>query len=324
MGPGAPPGIHPGLPGRARGPPGTTVGGAEPGRLFGRSAVPPALRTIESGEIVVCLSGIDVVSESHSSTEDVPENAAARVGPGPHADADFESVRSRLLGIAYRYLGRAADAEDVVQDVWLRWQRVDPARVRDPAAFLATVTAHAALNAATSAWARHEVSVEFRSPTHAPWSVDPAPGAERREALASALRLLMERLPPVERAVYILREAFAYPFREIADLLGLSEGNARQLAFRARGHLARRRHRPVDPAELDGLLEAFLDAARTGNMARLIGLFQGLRTPTSHGTPSGPVPSRGAAPRSRTPFPPDVRAARTAARTLVHHGEDPD
>ncbi|WP_246127073.1 sigma-70 family RNA polymerase sigma factor [Embleya hyalina] len=210
-------------------------------------------------------------------------NAARGPGPGggahAAADVDFESVRSRLFGIAYRQLGRLVDAEDVVQDVWLRWQRVDRDRVRDCAAFLATVTTRAALNAATSAWARREISVEDWSPQRAPESVDPAPGAERREALENAVRLLMERLSPVERAVYVLREAFEYPFREIAELLGLSEGNARQLAFRARRHLAGRRRLPVDPAESDRLLEAFLRAARAGDMASLLGLFEGLRTP---------------------------------------------
>ena len=83
----------------------------------------------------------------------------------------------------------------------------------------------------------------------------------------------MERLSPVERVVYVLREAFDYPFREIAEIFRLSEVNARQLARRARKHLAEQRHNPVDPAQRDGLLEAFLDAARAGDMVRLIDLF---------------------------------------------------
>jgi hypothetical protein len=95
-------------------------------------------------------------------------------------------------------------------------------------------------------------------------------GAERSEELKLAVRLLIERLSPVERAVYVLREAFDYPFRDIAEALELSEANARQLARRARKHLAVGRHNPVDPAERDGLLEAFFDAARAGDMARLI------------------------------------------------------
>lgn len=264
----------------------------------------------------MCLFGIDAAAESRSSSEGVAaDEATANAGPhggaGAAADADFESVRSRLFGIAYRQLGRVADAEDVVQDVWLRWQSVDRARVQDRLAFLVTVTTRVALNAATSARARHEISVEDWSPKPAPESADPAPGAERREALESAVRLLMERLPPVERAVYILREAFEYPFREIADLLGVSEGNARQLAFRARRHLARRRRHPVDAGELDGLLEAFLDAARRGNMARLIGLFKDLRTPSGREKPPRTERPGEAAER----FPADLQLHAGAART---------
>lgn len=188
----------------------------------------------------------------------------------PEAAADFESVRSRLFGIAYQMLGRAADAEDVVQDVWLRWQGADRARVRDRVAFLVTITTRVALNAATSAHARREVSVVGWLLERDLAAVDPAREAERGEELEFAVRLLMERLSPVERAVYVLREAFEYPFREIAEVLDLSEVNARQLARRARRHLAEQRYNPVDSAEREVLLDAFLDAARAGDMARLI------------------------------------------------------
>jgi RNA polymerase sigma factor (sigma-70 family) len=169
------------------------------------------------------------------------------------AGGDFESIRSRLFGIAYRMLGRAADAEDVVQDVWVCWQGTDRARVQDPVAFLVTVTRRVALNAATSARARREISVGGRLPNLAPASADPAQEAERSEELEVAIRLLMERLSPVERAVYVLREAFEYPFRDIAEVLHLSEANARQVACRARRRLADQRHAPDEPAERDGL-----------------------------------------------------------------------
>lgn len=226
------------------------------------------------------LSTIDVDAESGSSTAGTPEIVTtATTGSGADAVTDFESVRSLLFRIAYRRLGRVPEAEDVVQDVWLRWQGVDRAQVRDRVAFLATVTSRAALNAAMSAHSRREISVD--DPHHWPGSLGSAPEAEHGEALEHAVRLLMERLPPVERAVYVLREAFDYPFREIADMLGLSEGNARQLALRARRHLAVRRHHPVDSVELNRLLEAFLDAARAGNMERIIGLFQRLSAPTT-------------------------------------------
>jgi len=189
------------------------------------------------------------------------------------AIADFQSVRSRLFGIAYQVLGHAADAEDVVQDVWVRWQGSDRARVRDSVAFLVTITTRVALNSATSACARREVSAGEWLPELDLASVDPAREAEHGEALEVAVQLLMERLSPVERAVYVLHEAFDYSFREIAEVLELSDANARQLAHRARKHLAGQQHRTVDPTERDGLLRAFLDAARLGDMARLIDLL---------------------------------------------------
>jgi RNA polymerase sigma-70 factor (ECF subfamily) len=154
------------------------------------------------------------------------------------AAADFEILRSRLFGIAYRILGRVFDAEDVVQDVWVRWQGADRARVRDRVAFLATVATRVALNEATSAHARREVSVGGRPSECDLTSADPAIEVERSEALELAVQLLNERLHPVERAVYVLREAFDCPFREIGAELDLSESNARQLAHRARRHLA--------------------------------------------------------------------------------------
>jgi RNA polymerase sigma factor (sigma-70 family) len=189
------------------------------------------------------------------------------------AAADFESLRSRLFGIAYQVLGRAADAEDVVQDVWIRWQGVDRERVHDRVAFLSTVAKRVALNAATSARVRHEVSAGVGLPERDYAAADPAVAAECGEALGLAIHVLLERLSPVERAVYVLREAFGYSFRDIAEALGLSQVNARQLTRRARLHLAGQRHHPVDPAHRVGLLEAFLDASRGGDMARLIDLL---------------------------------------------------
>jgi RNA polymerase sigma factor (sigma-70 family) len=216
------------------------------------------------------LSSVDVVSKSASSSVGATTSTAATGPEAGDGAADFESIRSRLFGIAYQVLGGAADAEDVVQDVWVRWQGADRARVRDRVAFLVTVTTRVALNVVTSARARREVSVGEWMPQRALGSVDPALGAERGEALELAVQLLIERLSPVERAVYVLREAFDYPFRDIAEVLELSEANARQLALRARKHLAAERRNPVDPAERYGLLDAFLDAARAGDMAGLI------------------------------------------------------
>jgi RNA polymerase sigma factor (sigma-70 family) len=222
------------------------------------------------------LSSVETVSKSGSSSVGATGNATTslvRFPDAAEAAADFEGVRSRLFGIAYQMLDGVADAEDVVQDVWVRWQGADRAQVRDRVAFLVTITTRLALNAATSARARREVSVGGGLPERDFASADPALGAERSEALEVAIQLLIERLSPVERAVYVLREAFDYPFRDIAETLGLGEANARQLAHRARKHLAEGRRNPVKSAERDGLLEAFLDAARVGDMARLVNLF---------------------------------------------------
>ena len=197
-----------------------------------------------------------------------------RPGSGlDEAVAGFEDVRRRLFAIAYQMLGRVADAEDIVQDVWLRWQGADRAHVRDRVGFLVTVTTRVALNAATSARARREVSVGEWLPRPDAAAVDPQLWAERGEELALAVRLLLERLSPVERAVYVLREAFDYPFREIGQALEISEANARQVARRARLHLSEQRQEPVDPAEREELLATFLDAARAGDVAALIGLL---------------------------------------------------
>jgi RNA polymerase sigma-70 factor (ECF subfamily) len=184
-------------------------------------------------------------------------------------EADFARIRPRLFGIAYRILGGAADAEDVVQEVWIRWQGADRARVRDRTGFLVTTATRAALNVATSAHARREISTGDRMPEPDGISDDPATDAERSEALELAVALLMERMSPVERAVFVLREAFDYPFALIAEALGVSEPNARQLARRARLRLTGPRRAPVDPWERSHLLAAFLAAARSGEVARL-------------------------------------------------------
>ncbi|TWF79532.1 RNA polymerase sigma-70 factor (ECF subfamily) [Pseudonocardia hierapolitana] len=183
--------------------------------------------------------------------------------------ADFQSVRPRLFGIAYRLLGRVADAEDVVQDVWVRWQGADRAQVHDRVAFLVKITTRLALNVAVSARARREVSVDSWFPARALTAEDPTVAAERSADLEQGVLLLLERLSPIERAVFVLREAFDYPFRDIAEALGISEANARQLGRRARMHLTEARHAPVHQVARDRLLRAFLDAAQAGAVARL-------------------------------------------------------
>ncbi|MGC3003675.1 RNA polymerase sigma-70 factor [Streptomyces sp. G35A] len=188
--------------------------------------------------------------------------------PDPATDA-FEQARPRLFGTAYRILGSVAGAEDVVQDVWLRWQGTDTQAVRNPAAFLAKATTRMAVNVARSARVRREAYVGSWLPEPVDTSVDPQVGAERREALEMAVLLMMERLNPVERAAYVLREAFAYAYDEIADILRLSQANTRQVVSRARKHLAAERRVPVDTSELRRLLDAFVAAAQSGDTAAL-------------------------------------------------------
>jgi len=231
------------------------------------------------------LSTVEIAPRSGASTVVTTRNTGASArspvatttdSPRPgmeEALAGFEDVRHRLFGIAYQMLGRAADAEDIVQDVWLRWQGADRERVRDHVAFLVTVTTRVALNVATSTCTRREVSVGARPPERDSAAVDPEVVAERSEALELAIRLLLERLAPVERAVYVLREAFDYPFRDIAEALGISEANARQVACRARLHLAEQRSGSVSPTDKNSLLEVFLHAARAGDMAPLVNLL---------------------------------------------------
>ena len=183
--------------------------------------------------------------------------------------AAFEDVRPRLFGVAYRMLGSVAEAEDVVQEAWLRWQGTDRRVVRNPAAFLTTTTTRLAINAATSARARRETYVGPWLPEPVDTSADPALGAERAEALDLAVLLLLERLTPAERASYVLREAFDYSHREIAAVLDISEANARQIARRARERLEQERAAPAPPAERRRLLESFVAAARGGDLAEL-------------------------------------------------------
>jgi RNA polymerase sigma-70 factor, ECF subfamily len=152
----------------------------------------------------------------------------------------FLTLRPRLFGIAYRMLRSAAEAEDIVQDVWLRWQQADRGVVRDAAAFLVTTARRLAINVMQSARSRHETYVGTWLTEPIDTTADPWLGAERGQALASGVRFLQQTLSPTERAAYILREAFDYPYRDIANALRLQEANARQVVTRARQHVTGR------------------------------------------------------------------------------------
>jgi RNA polymerase sigma-70 factor (ECF subfamily) len=187
--------------------------------------------------------------------------------------AAFLSLRPRLFGIAYRMLGNAAEAEDVVQDVWLRWQTANRSVVRDAAAFLATTATRLAINVMQSARARRETSVGPWQPEPVDTSSDPWLAAERDQALAGGVRMLLEHLTPTERAAYILREAFDYAYRDIASVLQLAEANARQVVTRARQHIVSGRTTATSSTELERLLGAFIAAAHDGDVAGLEDLF---------------------------------------------------
>ena len=181
----------------------------------------------------------------------------------------FVHVRPRLFGIARRVLGSAAEADDVVQEAWIRWQESDRSRVRDPGAFLATTTTRLAINVGQSARVRHESVFAAQLADTVDPAADPVRRAQQREALAHALATVLEKLSPTERAVYLLREAFEYPHRRIAEVVGLSEANVRQLVTRARRHIAGEARWTVDADEHERLVEAFVSAAHSGELARL-------------------------------------------------------
>jgi RNA polymerase sigma-70 factor (ECF subfamily) len=189
------------------------------------------------------------------------------------AESVFAAARPRLFGIAYRMTGSVADAEDLVQEVWLRWQVADREAVRNPGAYLATAITRLAINESQTARARRETYVGPWLPEPVDTAADPQVGAEQGAVLELAVLMLLEKLTPTERAAYVLREAFDYPYREIAEIVRTSEVAARQLVSRARRHLADERRVPVGRADQRKLLEAFVAAAQAGDLAGLEKLF---------------------------------------------------
>jgi RNA polymerase sigma-70 factor (TIGR02957 family) len=187
--------------------------------------------------------------------------------------AVFDEHRRRIFGIAYRMLGTVADAEDIVQETWIRWQNADRVDIREPGAFLATVATRLSINATQSAHARRETYIGPWLPEPVNTDADPALGAERGEALQFAILLVLEKLTPTERAAYILREALDYPYERIADVIGATVAGARQLVSRARKHLESARKAEVAASAQRRLLEAFLVAAQKGDVSALERLF---------------------------------------------------
>lgn len=185
----------------------------------------------------------------------------------------FEEHRGRLFGIAYRILGTVSDAEDVLQDAWLAWRQAK-GPVASPGAYLARTVTNLALNRLTSARARRETYVGPWLPEPLVAAPDVAEEVERAESVSLAMLVVLESLSPLERAVFVLREVFGYTHREIAADLGRSEAAVRQVARRARAHVAARRPRfDATDEERRRVTEEFLHAAVTGDVAGMMKLL---------------------------------------------------
>lgn len=201
--------------------------------------------------------------------------------------ARFEASRNRLASLAYRLLGSAADAEDTVQDAFLRWQAADREYIEVPEAWLTKIVTNLALDRLRSAQMRRERAVGTWMPEpllDGDPMLGPADTVEQRESVTLAVLTLMERLAPVERAVYVLREAFAYSHAEIAEFLGITESGSQQHAHRARRRIAAAGHiSDMDPASARRIVEAFVAAASSGRTEQLVALLTDDATGISDG-----------------------------------------
>jgi RNA polymerase sigma-70 factor (ECF subfamily) len=211
------------------------------------------------------------------------------------SDVDrFEAARPRLEAIAYRLLGSSGEAEDAVQETFLRWQAADIGRIEVPEAWLTKVLTNLCLNQLTSARARRETYVGRWLPEPllaGDTMLGPADTAEQRESVSYAVLVLLERLSPKERAVYVLREAFDYPHREIAEILDITEAAGQQIYHRAKKHVAEGRARTeVDEDAARRIVEEFLVAATSGRTDPLIRLLT--EDAVSVGDGGGKIPAR--------------------------------
>jgi len=187
------------------------------------------------------------------------------------SDDPFVTHRSLLFTVAYEMLGSAADAEDVVQETWLRWADVDRSEVRDPRAYLVRIATRQALNRLRTLARRREEYVGEWLPEPLLTSPDVAEDVELAESVSIAMLTVLETLGPAERAVFVLREVFDAPYDEIVEAVGKSPAAVRQIAHRARDHVAARRPRvQVDRAEQQAAVERFLAALQTGDVQGLL------------------------------------------------------
>ncbi|MEU9196030.1 RNA polymerase sigma factor SigJ [Streptomyces hundungensis] len=206
----------------------------------------------------------------------------------------FEAARPRLEAIAYRLLGSASEAEDAVQETFLRWQASAVEQIEVPEAWLTKVLTHLCLNQLTSARARRETYVGQWLPEPllaGDPMLGPADTVEQRDSVSYAVLALLERLSPNERAVYVLREAFGYPHREIAEVLDLTEAASQQIFHRAKKHVAEGKPRAeVDAAAARRIIEEFLAAATSGRTEPLVRLLTADAVAIGDG--GGKVPAR--------------------------------
>lgn len=190
--------------------------------------------------------------------------------------AVFTDARPLLFAIAYRMLGSVADAEDLVQDAYLRWQHAPEEEIRAPRAYLTTIVTRLAINQLQSARHQRESYVGPWLPEplvteHAP---DPAEPIELAESLSMAFMLMLERLSPLERAVLLLHDVFDFEYGEIARIIDKSEANCRQLLSRAKKHLGKTEARfDADPAQAERLLQRFMGAANAGDVDGIVALL---------------------------------------------------
>jgi RNA polymerase sigma-70 factor (TIGR02957 family) len=192
----------------------------------------------------------------------------------PDAVRVFDEHRGLLNSVAYRILGSVSDAEDTVQEAWLRWSGVNPSDVIDSRAFLVRVTTRLAIDRLRRAKARRESYVGPWLPEPILTGRDVAEDVALAESVSMAMLVVLETLSPLERAVFVLREAFGMPYAEIADVLGRKDDAVRQLGRRARDHVQQRRSRfDADQSEQRRVTERFLQATSTGNLDALMAVL---------------------------------------------------
>ncbi|MFF1499112.1 RNA polymerase sigma-70 factor [Streptomyces sp. NPDC058316] len=209
-----------------------------------------------------------------------PERAKGETGHGPRAGGTdfateaFVAHRNLLFTVAYEMLGSAADAEDILQETWLRWAEVDHATVREPRAFLVRITTRQALTRLRTLRRRKESYVGPWLPEPLLTAPDVAEDIELADSVSIAMLLVLETLAPTERAVFVLRDVFDLGYDEIAQAVDKTPAAVRQIAHRARAHVTARRPREVvSPAQTRSALAAFQQAVETGDLQRLLDMI---------------------------------------------------